>query len=39
MLDPIVCAAIDVLTFLVTPALFTDEKLRCLVIGRMGNSA
>ena len=37
MLDPIVCAAIDVLTFLVTPALFTDEKLRCLVIGRMGN--
>ena len=37
MLDPVVCAAIDVLTFLVTPALFTDEKLRCLVIGRMGN--
>ena len=37
MSDPVVCAAIDVLTFLVTPALFTDEKLRCLVIGRMGN--
>ena len=27
----------DVLTSLVTPALFTDENLRCLVIGRMGN--
>ena len=27
----------DVLTSLVTPALFTDENLRCLVIGRMVN--
>ena len=37
MADPVACAAIDVLISLVTPALFTDEKLRCLVIGRMGN--
>ena len=35
--DPVAYAAIDVLTSLVTPALFTDEKLRCLLIGRMGN--
>jgi PAS domain S-box-containing protein len=37
MADPIACAAIDVLTSLVTPALFTDEKLRCRIICRMGN--
>ncbi|WP_426419686.1 ATP-binding sensor histidine kinase [Bradyrhizobium genosp. A] len=37
MADPIACAAIDVLTALVTPALFTDEKLRCRIICRMGN--
>ena len=37
MADPVACAATDVLISLVTPALFTDEKLRCLVIGRMGN--
>ncbi|MFK4724670.1 PAS domain S-box-containing protein [Bradyrhizobium niftali] len=37
MVHPAIRAAIDVLTSLVTPALFTDEKLRCLVIGRMGN--
>lgn len=37
MVDPIACAAIDVLISLVTPALFTDEKLRCLIICRMGN--
>lgn len=37
MVDPIACAAIDVLTSLVTPALFTDEKLRCRIICRMGN--
>ncbi|MBV8413537.1 MAG: AAA family ATPase [Alphaproteobacteria bacterium] len=37
MADPAAVAAVDVLTALVTPALFTDEKLRCLIIGRMGN--
>ena len=37
MTDPVACATVDVLTSLVTPALFTDENLRCLVIGRMGN--
>ena len=37
MADPVACATMDVLTSLVTPALFTDENLRCLVIGRMGN--
>ena len=37
MADPVARATIDVLTSLVTPALFTDENLRCLVIGRMGN--
>ncbi|MBV8107829.1 MAG: AAA family ATPase [Hyphomicrobiales bacterium] len=37
MTDPAACAAIDVLTSLVTPALYTDENLRCLLIGRMGN--
>lgn len=35
--DPVIKASIDVLTSLVTPALFTDEKLRGLIIGRMGN--
>ncbi|MBV9290020.1 MAG: serine/threonine-protein kinase PknK, partial [Hyphomicrobiales bacterium] len=37
MTDPVARAMIDVLTSLVTPALYTDENLRCLVIGRMGN--
>ena len=37
MADSVARATIDVLTSLVTPALFTDENLRCLVIGRMGN--
>ena len=37
MADPVARATIDVLTSLVTPALYTDENLRCLVIGRMGN--
>ncbi|UCI10704.1 PAS domain S-box protein [Mesorhizobium sp. B1-1-8] len=37
MADPIALATMDVLTSLVTPALFTDENLRCLVIGRLGN--
>ena len=35
--DPVACRMMDVLTSLVTPALWTDENLRCLVIGRMGN--
>ena len=37
MTDPVAGATLDVLTSLVTPALFTDENLRCLIIGRMGN--
>jgi PAS domain S-box-containing protein len=37
MADPVALQTMDVLTSLVTPALFTDENLRCLVIGRMGN--
>jgi PAS domain S-box-containing protein len=37
MVDAVACATIDILTSLVTPALFSDENLRCLVIGRMGN--
>ncbi len=37
MADPIACRTMDVLTSLVTPSLWTDENLRCLVIGRMGN--
>ncbi|MBB2671478.1 UNVERIFIED_ORG: PAS domain S-box-containing protein [Rhizobium esperanzae] len=37
MADPVALATMDVLTSLVTPALFTNENLRCLVIGRMGN--
>ena len=37
MADPVARGAIDVLISLVTPALFTDENLRCLIIGRMGN--
>ena len=37
MTDPAARATVDILTSLVTPALFTDENLRALVIGRMGN--
>jgi predicted ATPase/signal transduction histidine kinase/FixJ family two-component response regulator len=37
MADPVACGTMDVLTSLVSPALYTDENLRCLVIGRMGN--
>jgi PAS domain S-box-containing protein len=37
MTDPDARATMDVLTSLVSPALFTDENLRALVIGRMGN--
>jgi signal transduction histidine kinase len=37
MSDPECRATIDVLTEVVTPALFTDENLLCLVICRMAN--
>ncbi len=37
MTDPGARATMDVLTSLVSPSLFTDENLRALVIGRMGN--
>ena len=37
MADPVARGAIEILTSLVTPALFTDQNLRCLGIGRMGN--
>ena len=37
MVDPVACATMDVLTSLVSPALFTDENLRAILIGRMGN--
>ena len=37
MANPLARATIDVLASLVTPALFTDDNLRSLVIGRMGN--
>jgi PAS domain S-box-containing protein len=37
MADPVACGTLDVLISLVSPALYTDENLRCLVIGRMGN--
>jgi PAS domain S-box-containing protein len=37
MMDPVACATMDVVASLVTPALWTDENLRCLIIGRMGN--
>ncbi|MBO0717722.1 MAG: histidine kinase, partial [Rhizobiales bacterium] len=37
MIDPVACASMDVVASLVTPALWTDENLRCLVIGRMAN--
>jgi predicted ATPase len=37
MVDPVACATTVVVASLVTPALWTDENLRCLVIGRMVN--
>ena len=37
MADPVACATMIVVASLVTPALWTDENLRCLVIGRMVN--
>jgi PAS domain S-box-containing protein len=37
MTDPAALATMNVLASLVTPALFTDENLRALVIGRMAN--
>jgi predicted ATPase len=35
--DPVSRATIDVLTAVVAPALFTDQNLYCVVIGRMAN--
>ena len=35
MADPVACATMDVLTTLTTPAMFTDQNLRALVVGRM----
>src|SRR6201987_5632871 len=37
MVDPVACATMDVVASLVTPALWTDENLRCLLFGRIGN--
>ncbi|HVH78464.1 MAG TPA: AAA family ATPase [Stellaceae bacterium] len=37
MVDPAACATVEVLASLVTPALWTDQNLRRLLIGRMGN--
>jgi len=37
MADPVWHATMDVLTALVTSALFTDRNLYCVVIGRMVN--
>ena len=37
MTDPVWRATMDVLTAVVSPALFTDQNLYCLVIGRMAN--
>jgi PAS domain S-box-containing protein len=37
MADPVARGTIDVLTALVTPARYTDENLRSLVVGRMVN--
>jgi PAS domain S-box-containing protein len=37
MADPVWHATMDVLTAVVSPALFTDQNLYCVVIGRMAN--
>jgi PAS domain S-box-containing protein len=37
MTDPVWHATMDVLTAVVSPALFTDQNLYCVVIGRMAN--
>ena len=37
MTDASRCATMDVLTALLPPALFTDQNLLCLVVGRMAN--
>jgi len=37
MTDPVWRATMDVLTAVVPPALFTDQNLYCVVIGRMAN--
>ena len=35
--DPVSCATMDVLTRSQSPALFTDDNLHCLLVGRMAN--
>ncbi|MRG91992.1 ATP-binding sensor histidine kinase [Polyangium spumosum] len=35
--DPVCRATMDVLTAVQSPAMFTDENLHCLVVGRMAN--
>jgi PAS domain S-box-containing protein len=37
MADPVWRATMDVLTSVVSPALFTDQNLYCIVLGRMAN--
>ena len=37
MADPVWRATMDVLTAVVSPALYTDQNLYCIVIGRMAN--
>jgi PAS domain S-box-containing protein len=37
MTDPVACATMNVLTSVITPARYTGENLRSLVIGRMAN--
>jgi PAS domain S-box-containing protein len=37
MADPVWNATMDVLTSVVSPALFTDQNLYCIVLGRMAN--
>ena len=39
MVDPVACATMDVLTSLVSPALFTDENLRASSSAAWGTSA
>jgi signal transduction histidine kinase/GAF domain-containing protein/ActR/RegA family two-component response regulator len=35
--DPDLCATLDVLTIVISPAVFTDEMLRNLIVGRITN--
>ncbi len=37
MVDPVWRATMDVLSAVVSPAMFTDENLSCVVLGRMAN--